>query len=287
MVKKHEREVVGANSGATGSVAVTGAGSLWTTTGNVQLGPGGTGSLSVDDGGTVTASDIRVYSRGTVTTGTGTIDSNVDGGTAGVGTLSTMDGTSVVNGNVGASAALGLVDVTPPVGNSHLTIDGSLIATNTSISQNGRLTVGTGGAIGAVASAITDDGALIIDHSDNVTLNGSLSGSGAFNLLGSGIFTINGSSNPLTGLTTVEAGKLIVGDDANPSASLSSAVLIDNGAALGGQGMIGATTIQSGGVISPATPSERRMSTAAIRRLGALFSTSKSTRRLPIPIASP
>jgi T5SS/PEP-CTERM-associated repeat protein len=208
--------VIGANIRATGTVAVTGAGSRWTTTGNVQLGPGGSGSLSVDDGATVSASDIQVYSQGTVTTGTGSINANVDGGTAGVGTLSTTDGTSTVNGNVGASAALGLVDVTPPTGNSHLTINGSLTATNTSISQNGTLTVGTGGAIGSVASAINDDGALIINHSDHVTLNGSISGSGSLDLQGTGIFTINGSFNPLTGLTTVEAGKLIVGDDAIP-----------------------------------------------------------------------
>ncbi|MET0747041.1 MAG: autotransporter domain-containing protein [Rhizobium sp.] len=243
--------VVGANTGATGAVDVTGAGSLWTTTGNVQLGPGGSGSLSVDDGGAVSASDILLYSQGTLVLGTGSISSDIDGGAAGVGTFSTIDGTGLVSGDIGASAAIGLLAVAPPTGNSSLTIDGSLRATTTTISQNGTLTVGTGGAVGTIASAITDDGALIVNHSDNLILNGSIAGTGNFNLQGPGTFTINGASNPLTGLTTVEAGRLIVGDDTNPNASLSSAISVALGAALAGQGSVGTTAIRSGGVIAP------------------------------------
>jgi outer membrane autotransporter protein len=242
---------IAANSRATGLVTVTGNGSTWATTGNVQVGVGGSGSVSVLNGGAVSASDIQVYAQGVLSIDTGSIDSDIDGGSAGVGALLTSGGTSTVSGNVGVHAPLSVVGVLSVGSPTALTIDGSLAATTTSISQDAMLSIGTGGAIGAVESDINDDGALIVDHSDDVTLAGSISGAGSLNLQGTGSFTINGSSNTLSGVTTVSGGTLIVGDDAHHGAGLAGAVSVGSGGTLGGHGTVGTTDILAGGTLAP------------------------------------
>jgi T5SS/PEP-CTERM-associated repeat protein len=87
---------IGAVAGSIGSVSVDGANSQWTISGTLYLagtinGDGGTGLLTVTNGGTVSASTIHVYKSGTLT-GNATV-STTNG--------TTVDGTVAPNGGGG------------------------------------------------------------------------------------------------------------------------------------------------------------------------------------------
>nr|WP_260855649.1 autotransporter outer membrane beta-barrel domain-containing protein [Mesorhizobium amorphae] len=59
------------------------------------------------------------------------------------------------------------------------------------------------------------------------------------------------AANSFTGTTTVSGGKLVVGDDAHPGASLVSAVTVKSGASLGGIGTLGGLMAESGAIVAP------------------------------------
>ena len=65
---------LGFSPGASGFVRVNGAGSTWTTAGNVNVGgnaggAGGSGTLTIDTGGTVGATETRLYQPGALVLG--------------------------------------------------------------------------------------------------------------------------------------------------------------------------------------------------------------------------
>lgn len=74
------------------------------------------------------------------------------------------------------------------------------------------------------------------------TADGGLTKSGA------GVLALT-TNNTYTGPTVVEAGTLLV--NGNGDISASSSLTVQNGAAVGGNGVVGAITVPSGGVISP------------------------------------
>ena len=102
-------------SGSDGSVTVTGPGSTWANSATLSVGYFGTGTLAIENGGTVSDVDGQVGtnagSHGTVTvTGIGsawTNSGNLFVGDAGTGTLTIANGGTVsdVDGHVGRSAA--------------------------------------------------------------------------------------------------------------------------------------------------------------------------------------
>ena len=68
---------IGVAAGSSGVVTVTGAGSQWNNSGNLQIGPSGSGTLNVTNGGMVTVGGLlTVGPRGTLK-GNGTIVGNV------------------------------------------------------------------------------------------------------------------------------------------------------------------------------------------------------------------
>ncbi|MGO4713755.1 autotransporter domain-containing protein [Bradyrhizobium sp. 2TAF24] len=66
---------------------------------------------------------------------------------------------------------------------------------------------------------------------------------------GAGTLVLNGQ-NTFTGPTTILAGKLVVGDDSHPAASLASTVTVGAGV-LGGIGTVGGVTVGSGAHVAP------------------------------------
>ena len=120
---------VGNLPGSQGTVTVSGAGSSWTNIGNVVVGGLGTGTLTIQDGGTVNSGGggsvgLAAGSNGTVTvTGPGSIWNNGTGGglnigSFGTGTLTIANGGMVINStaftaNIGNGAgSQGTVTVT-------------------------------------------------------------------------------------------------------------------------------------------------------------------------------
>ncbi|WP_164718687.1 autotransporter domain-containing protein [Bradyrhizobium sp. LVM 105] len=151
---------IGANSGATGTVTVTGAGSSWTNFGTVSIGEAGNGTLTIASGGAVSNTTATIGANagatGTATvTGTGsswTNSGSLSVGQDGTGTL-TIAGGGAVSNTVGAIAAnagsTGSVTVTG-AGSSWTN------SSNFYVGQNGTgtLTIADGGAVSSLIGII-------------------------------------------------------------------------------------------------------------------------------------
>ncbi|TFV73198.1 autotransporter domain-containing protein [Bradyrhizobium frederickii] len=151
---------IGANSGATGTVTVTGAGSSWTNSGTVSIGEAGNGTLTIASGGAVSNTTAKIGANvgatGTATvTGTGsswTNSGSLSVGQDGTGTL-TIAGGGAVSNTVGAIAAnagsTGSVTVTG-AGSSWTN------SSNFYVGQNGTgtLTIADGGAVSSLIGII-------------------------------------------------------------------------------------------------------------------------------------
>lgn len=143
------------------------------------------------------------------------------------------------------------------VGSSGLTMSGSgtLVMANSGINQfsgavtinGGTLEFGNGGSSGNFPSgdAVTDNGNLVFNLSNNTPLFGAVSGSGSLVQNGSGVLSLM-ASNSYAGPTTANNGTLIVDGSLNGNGAVSTAT----GTTLGGNGTI-AGAINAAGQISP------------------------------------
>jgi autotransporter-associated beta strand protein len=113
---------------------------------------------------------------------------------------------------------------------------GTVILTNNSTYtgatylNGGTLQIGNGTPLGSIAtsSAVYDNGILTFNRPDAASLNGAVSGLGSLTQLGTGTLTLLGN-NTLSGLVTVSAGTLQLGNG-GPAGSVSNAVgIVDNG----------------------------------------------------------
>ena len=183
----------------TPSVLVTGPGSTWNVGGPALFVGGGTstgpGMLTVANGGTVNSTapvfigDVTGASTLTVT-GAGSVLNALNSLTIGdnscgcnlVGALTVADG--------------GLVNSPGP----------------TSIAAGSTLNLGMGGLAGAINTpAIANDGQIIANFTDALTLAAAISGAGSLSKAGSGTLILTGSST-YTGGTTITSGTLQLGD---------------------------------------------------------------------------
>ena len=120
---------------------------------------------------------------------------------------------------------------------------------NTLIGSGSTLTLGDGGTAGSLSEVtnITDDGMLAVNHSDEVTLNGVISGSGGFSQDGTGTTRLGGD-NTYADTTTVSNGTLLI----NGNQSGGGTTTVMTGAALGGYGTLGgAVVFQNGTMLTP------------------------------------
>src|SRR5215472_15071658 len=217
----------------TPSVLVTGPGSTWNVGGPALFVGGGStegpGVLTVANGGTVNATapmfigDVTGASTVTVT-GAGSVLNAA---------------TSLTIGGVGCGCG-------PLVGT--LTIaDGGVVNSPgpTSIAAGSTLNLGIGGLAGAINTpAIANDGQIVANFTDTLTLAAAISGAGGLTKIGPGTLVLT-ANNSYSGATTIDGGTLIVnGSIAN------STVTVNTGGRLSGTGMIG-NTIINGGTLSP------------------------------------
>ena len=156
----------------------------------------------------------------------------------------------------------GTVGVRPLIkyGTGTLTIAGNATYTGGTTINGGTLVLGAGGASGSVIGNITfcsnaadpscDPSTgkfLAFNRSDIYGFGGSITGPGQVIQAGPGTTILSGAST-YTGPTTVETGTLSV------TGSITSDVIVNSGAVLSGNGTVGNTTINAGGLLAPAHP---------------------------------
>lgn len=155
-------------------------------------------------------------------------------------------------------------------GNGTLTLSGSNSYAGTTTVEAGTLQAGAGGAfvqngsyavnggtldlggfdltmselLGSGGVVAIGEATLTLDQASNTSFGGSLSGTGAFVVVGSGRLLLTGDSSGYAGMTTVSGGHMIV------NGSLGGVVEITGGI-LSGSGSTGALTIGAGVTVAP------------------------------------
>jgi fibronectin-binding autotransporter adhesin len=146
-------------------------------------------------------------------------------------------------------------------GNLYLTGNGALAAGTALTLGNGALFDVSGSKAaaltlsdlnGGTSSIVLGDKALTLGTANDTLFAGGIEGAGA-TLVKQGIGTlVLDGFNTYTGLTSVQAGKLVVGGDSSTGARLSGAVDVASGATLGGRGRIGGdVALASGAHLAP------------------------------------
>ncbi len=92
----------------------------------------------------------------------------------------------------------------------------------------GTLQIGSGGATGSLVGNVLNHGTLAFNRSDALTFAGVVSGSGALAQRGAGTTSLTGA-NTYTGITTISAGTLQIGDGGT-TGTLGPGAVINNGA---------------------------------------------------------
>ena len=214
-------------SGAAGIATVTGPGSQLLLPGTALAvgefinGGEGNGTLTISNGGLVSAQ--------TVTLG------EFDAGTTGVLNL---DGTSSARG------VLVTTSLAKDLGSGTVNFNGGILRAGAS-SSNFISGFGAG-------SLVVDTGGLYLDTNGfDVTITDGLSGSGGLTKIGSGTLVLD-SDNTLRGNSEVSAGTLVVGDSSS-NAVLGGNLTVDAAAALLGYGTIGGNLTNNGTVVPGGT----------------------------------
>jgi len=187
----------------------------------------GAGKVSTYSGTTILTANNN-YTGGTTIAG-GTLQLG-NGGTSGaiVGNVSN-NGALTFNRSDGVTFA-GLVSGSGVV-NQNGTGATILTANNTYTGGTtilaGTLQLGNGGATGAIVGNVANNGALVFDRSNTLTLDGQISGSGSVSQIGAGTTVLTGNST-YAGGTTISAGTLQLGSGGASGAILGN--VTNNGA---------------------------------------------------------
>lgn len=223
---------VGVDSGAVGSLTLTGTGTIYEVVanaaagspGNMRVGFNGTGSVTVSDGALLRAANqiniatnagsVGVLSIGGAAGAAAAAAGTVDGGTLGI-VFGDGSGKLVFNHTDTAYVFNQTISGTGDVvqqgpGTTILTGNSTGFTGATTVSA-GTLQIGNGGTSGSIAGNITNNAALVFNRSDDLTYAGVISGSGSMTKSGNGTLILTGE-NTYSGGTTISAGTLQIGD---------------------------------------------------------------------------
>ncbi|MCV6821519.1 autotransporter-associated beta strand repeat-containing protein [Achromobacter ruhlandii] len=175
----------------------------------------GSGTVINKGTGTLTLTGNSTYGGSTrIEAGTLRIG---DGGTAGAVAGDIANDATLVFERGDAVSYAGVISGVGTVtkkGSNTLTLTGNSTYGGSTRIEAGTLRIGDGGTTGAVAGDIANDATLVFERGDAATYAGVISGSGEVTNKGTGTLTLTGN-NIYTGLTTVEAGTLRIGDGGN------------------------------------------------------------------------
>jgi autotransporter-associated beta strand protein len=155
---------------------------------------------------------------------------------AGVGgqlQLAGLSGTGTINTDSGVAATINVAIVNGSsqslikVGGGALILTAANTYTGGTTISGGTLQLGNGGTTGSIVGNVIDNGAFAINRSDAFTFGGIISGSGAFNQIGSGTTTLSGV-NTYTGATTISAGGLTIAAGGSITSNVTNNAAFNN-----------------------------------------------------------
>jgi len=234
-----------------GTLALSGAG---TVVSDIAIGAGTSLSFwsgtSFTYGGVISGSGAINFSRGMTFTGNNTFTGKSTictgctiaigtGGTSGTlgGTLSLNSGANLIFNRADTSTFSGVASGRVNIiknGEGTLIVTGSLVSLNGLTINAGTLQVGDGGTAGSVSTtSITNNGALVFNRSNALTVADVISGTGSLTQMGSGTLTLSGA-NTYTGPAIVTAGTLKAGSTTAFGSNSAVTVSIGGSLDLGG-----------------------------------------------------
>lgn len=203
----------------------------------------GSGALTQMGAGTLTLTGTNSYtggttlSAGTLQIGNGGTTGAISGDVANSGTLAFNRSDLIAfSGEISGTGAL------KQLGTGTLNLTGV-----NSYSGGTTIAAGTlrGNATSFGSGAILNNAALVIDQNSDAHFANAINGNGRFTKTGTGSLNLTGTS-ALSGPTTIAAGRLAVN-----GWLASSAVTVESGATLGGNGTIGRLNVLAGGIAAP------------------------------------
>lgn len=121
--------------------------------------------------------------------------------TLGSAALTLSQAASTFSGVISGTGALAVTGGTETLTGANTYTGGTTIGTGATVA------LGAGGTGGTIVGNVVDNGALRVNHSDDLTIAGAISGTGSLTKVGANVLTLTGT-NTYSGGTTVSAGGL-------------------------------------------------------------------------------
>ncbi len=174
---------------------------------------GGSGSVSQIGSGTTILTGSNSYGATTVVAGTLQIGDGGTSGTLGAGAVTNNSALSFNRSDsMTVANAISGSGTVSQIGSGTTILTGSNSYGATTIAA-GTLQIGDGGTSGTLGSgAVTNDSALVINRSDDVTISNNIGGSGTMDFIGGNKTTLSGD-NSYAGGTTVTSGSVVANSD--------------------------------------------------------------------------
>ena len=269
-----------------GSLLLTGAntysGGTTIASGSLILGNGGTtGSIvgNVVDNGALTILRSNTYTLAGNISGSGQLNENTGGGRLVLTGANTYTGTTVIAAGatiqVGSGGTAGSLGTGSVINNGSLifnrtdnvtvanaisgagglsissgavTLTGTVNTTaGTSISSGATLQVGSGGTTGSLFNNIVNNGSLVLNRSNSVSLAGLISGIGTLRVAGGSVSLF--ADETYTGLTTIDPGASLLIPTGTATGSIAGNI-VDNGVFNLNHGVATTANVTYNGVIS-------------------------------------
>jgi autotransporter-associated beta strand protein len=191
----------------------------------------GTGSLQKLGGNTLTLTANQSFTGSTL----------IDAGTLQVGnggTVGSLASSSIVNNaalayhrsdDITLAAVISGTGTLTKAGAGTLTVAGANTYSGVTTISAGTLRVGNGGTSGSLGSGnVVNNATLAFNRGGDLTVPGAISGTGTLTMAGTGTLIVSGA-NTYSGVTTISAGTLQVGNGGT-SGALGSGAVVNNGA---------------------------------------------------------
>ena len=236
-------QVIGSLAGDAGSGVALGSATLTTggdnssTTfaGNITDGGAG-GGLTKAGAGTMALLGANNYAGTTqVSGGILQVGDGNNTGTLGSGAVIGNGGTLAINRSDGVTLAgqlTGSLNLTQMGGGTTTLTSVSNDYTGATVISGGTLQIGDGNGTGKLGTgAVSGSGTLAVNRNNSVTLSAAIGDNLSFVQTGTGVTTLTGS-NTYTGTTTINAGRLQIGDNGTTGSLGSGQVNMNNSSAL-------------------------------------------------------